>query len=94
MKAGLYSNGAFNQLPQSFATQAPTATAAPVVPGRLRRDDFFGCAAFISRTGAWIDYRFILKFCFWNLEVYELPFTINEHIVQGKVFGKESHRFP
>lgn len=39
VKAGLYSNGAFNQLPQSFATQAPTATAAPVVPGRLRRDD-------------------------------------------------------
>jgi len=31
VKAGLYSNGAFNQLPQSFATQAPTATAAPVV---------------------------------------------------------------
>ena len=38
--------------------------------------------------------RFILKFCFWNLEVYELPFTINETIVQGKAFGNESHRFP
>ena len=92
VKAGLYSNGAFNQLPQSFATQAPTATAAPVVPGRLRRDD--KGMFFVSRAGAWMDkvYPVYPDFFSLNLEVYELPFTINGNILQGKVCGNESHR--
>ena len=74
VKAGLYSNGAFNQLPQSFATQAPTATAAPVVPGRLRRDDK-GCFFFPGQVHGWIRFiQFILMFFLLELRSLRTAF--------------------